>query len=157
MAPIVVGMLACWYGVCLLLLRQRRLQAADAPEPREGELAKADTDGAASELSTLTRERQELRDTSSWVVQLDLGEEELEMKVGKKAIKDVKALKRAIANACIASQGSSRAPRKWTQAGGRAIGMQIQYLDYEDEFKTLTPLTPFLDVRKSLRLNVMPT
>jgi len=127
------------------------------------ELASAvlDPEGAASELaselSTFRRERQGLRDTTSWLVQLDLGEEELEFAIQKKSIKDVHALRLAIADACISSQGAKQTPRKWQQREGRARGMQIQYLDHEDEFKTLASPTAFKDARSSMRLHVMPT
>ena len=161
-APVVVGMLACWYGVCLLLLRHRR-RGVQEDFIRGEELTKAAVDPEeapselASDLAAFTRERQELRDTTRWLVQLDLGDDELEMSIPKRSIKDAKALRRAIADACLASAGSQQTPRKWRQGPGRAIGMQIQYLDNEDEFRTLTSSTAFRDIKQSLRLHVMPT
>ena len=159
-APVVVAMLACWYGICLLLLRYRRHGAPDGTLRGE-ELTKADPEEAASELASdltaCTRERQGLRDTTRWLVQLDLGDDELEITISKGSVRDAKALRRAIADACMASAGSQHTPRKWKQGHGRALGMQIQYLDNEDEFRTLTSTTAFRDVRQSLRLHVMPT
>ena len=116
---------------------------------------------AASELDHRTPEREELRGSKSWLVRVDLGEEELEIIVLKKSIKDEETLKRAIAKACTASEGSCSShqiPQKWSHPQGRSIAMQVQYLDNEDEFRTLSSRAPpFRVVRKSERLLAMPT
>lgn len=150
-----MAMLAIWYCMCLLLLRQRRIGTAGTTAAPEELANVVDAEGAASELSTFTRENERLRDTTSWLVQLDLGGEELEIAIAKtRQISDAQALRCAIADACIASQGVQNAPRRWKPKRGR---MQIQYLDNEDELKTLASPTDFRDVCKSLRLHVMPT
>lgn len=150
---VLVAILSCWYGICLFLLRVRRRAALDEKLPTA-----EDVERTTNTRSVSTCERENLQRSSvSWLVQVDLGDEELTVSVPKKSIRGVRALKRAIADAATTVR-RSRVPPKWMHTKrGQSIAMQIQYLDCEDELQPLCSSTPFKDILKSTRLHVMPT
>ncbi|KAL1515183.1 hypothetical protein AB1Y20_004244 [Prymnesium parvum] len=132
----------------LLRLRQRRAAAAAA----------ADGGGAEDETCERRQLTREEAGERSWQVRVELGAEEVCLRVGKRRVRGAAALRRAGAAACGAA-APHHAVARWGEARG-AVPMQIQYVDEDGEeavLRTLTASTPFAEVRKAPRLHVMPT
>ena len=125
--PALVAMVMCWYCMGCMMLKQRLLKAAANEQIKvlaleEARNLQCDEQEEQDEEALLKKMQKGRR---AWAVELELGEEEIDLVVDKHKIDDIDALKRAVVDACVAKRGDSGTPRRWRK--GREAGMEIQY------------------------------